>query len=113
MAEKKLDKKTEECIEACVSCYQTCVRTKMHCIEKGGDHAEKNHLALLSICAEACKLSTHAMLIESEFQGKICGICADICTRCATDCETFRDDEIMQTCADVCRQCASACREMS
>ncbi|CAB3856042.1 hypothetical protein LMG26691_02235 [Achromobacter animicus] len=31
----------ERCIDSCLTCYRTCVKTAMtHCLEVGGEHVE-------------------------------------------------------------------------
>jgi hypothetical protein len=108
-----LDTGVINCIRECLDCYQICVRTKVHCLKLGGEHAQASHIALLSACAEICQLAAHSMLTESEFQEKLRALCAEACKRCAEDCAKFTEDEVMQTCSDVCKRCALACQAMA
>ena len=107
------DEKMRACIEECKSCHDICTETISHCLEIGGDHAEPNHIRLLLDCAEICRTSANFMLRMSEFHSQTCGVCADVCERCAQDCEHFGDDQMMQQCAETCRRCAESCREMA
>ncbi|MGB5106911.1 MAG: four-helix bundle copper-binding protein [Candidatus Zixiibacteriota bacterium] len=111
--ESKLSAAVQRCIADCLKCYEVCVRTKVHCLDMGGSHAERHHITLMSACADACSTSAHVMLMESEFQNRFCMLCADICERCAADCERFVDDDKMQSCALTCRQCAETCMDMT
>lgn len=43
---------------------------------------------------------------------KICEACAQICGRCADECEKFDSPEC-RDCADACRRCAEACEAMA
>mgnify|MGYP001242945577 CR=1 FL=1 len=111
--EIKLRAAVERCVADCLKCYEVCVRTRIHCLDLGGRHAERHHIGLLSACADACSTSANAMLMESEFENRYSMLCADICERCAATCERFVDDDMMQTCAQICRLCAESCLEMT
>lgn len=102
-----------ECIDRCQGCQEVCLETISHCLELGGEHAEPGHIRLLMSCAEICDTSARFMLMGSEHHALTCGVCAEICDACATDCERFDDDELMEQCADECRRCAETCRAMA
>lgn len=101
------------CIELCNDCHQMCVNALAHCLGIGGRHAAERHLRVLMDCAQICGTSVDLMLRGSNFQYRVCGVCADICESCVDSCELFGDDERMKMCAELCQQCATACREMS
>jgi hypothetical protein len=103
----------EACIRACQDCHAVCLASINHCLHLGGHHAEADHICLLLDCAAACAVSIDLMLRGSDFAPETCGLCADICIRCAADCDRLSDDPMMQHCADLCRRCADACRRMS
>ena len=101
----------ERCIHACLGCYQSCLSTAMnHCLEMGGEHAQKAHLTLMMTCAEICRTAAHLMLIRSAQQGDLCRECAGICHQCANDCERLGG---MEVCVEACRKCATACEAMA
>jgi hypothetical protein len=78
----------KRCIAECLRCYQTCLSTAMgHCLEIGGQHTEPQHFSLMMACAEICRTSAHFMLLGSELHKLTCRECAEICERCAADCE--------------------------
>jgi hypothetical protein len=108
----EMSRELEQCITDCLDCYKICAQTMSYCIQKGGKHAEINHITLLKDCTELCRTSTDLMLRNSNWSGRLCALCADICMKCATDCDSF-DDEQMKKCADVCRRCADSCRKMA
>lgn len=101
-----------ECIEACQSCQQICLESVNHCLERGGKHAEADHIRMLLACAEICATSARLMLLGSPHHPRVCDVCAEVCAACAEDCSRF-DDEMMTRCADACRRCAESCREMA
>jgi hypothetical protein len=100
------------CIDLCLECHSVCLETITHCLHMGGEHTEPHHLRLMMDCAEICQTSANFMLRGSDLHGMTCAICADICERCAEDCEQF-DDAQMEECAEVCRRCADSCQEMA
>lgn len=104
--------KMKDCIDACVSCFKTCLETIPHCLEMGNEHSEPKHIALLQTCADICNTSARAMLVGAADHAIICGACAEICEACADECESMEGD-FMKECADACRKCADSCREMA
>ncbi len=109
----KMSPEMQQCIDDCLECHSICLMTANHCLEMGGKHAEAGHVRLLLDCAEICQTSANFMLRDSQLHGLTCGTCAEVCLRCAADCERFPDDEQMMACAEVCRRCAASCREMA
>lgn len=103
----------QNCIENCKQCWAICVETTHHCLQKGGRHAEADHIRLLLDCADICQTSAGFMLRASDFHALTCGVCAQVCERCAESCERMRDDEMMRECAEMCRRCAESCHEMA
>jgi len=102
----------ERCIQACLDCYRCCLSTAAYCQAAGGQHTEAEHLRLLADCAEICRVSADFMIRRSASHPAVCGVCAEICARCASDCERM-GDERMRSCADVCRRCAQQCQAMT
>lgn len=103
----------DTCIENCLDCHRICLQTVVHCLGKGGRHAEPRHIGLLLDCADICATSANFMLRDSDLHGRTCAVCAEVCERCADDCERFAGDADMQACAEVCRRCAESCRQMA
>jgi hypothetical protein len=107
-----LSQEMQECIQNCLSCHGICLNTVTHCLQMGGVHAEASHIRLMLDCAEICQTSANFMLRNSNLHHMTCGVRAEICTRCAEDCERF-DDPQMRACAKMCRQCADSCQRMA
>lgn len=102
----------EECIRNCSQCHQTCERMIEHCLNKGGVHANPQHIKILIDCAQICQTSADFMLRNSHLHGATCRACAEVCEACAESCEQMNDDDSMQACIDVCRKCADSCQKM-
>lgn len=103
----------QEAIARAEECKTLCLETLTHCKNKGGEHAEEEHLKLLEDCAKICETAVDFMQRGSDNHSKVCALCAEICNKCADSCEKMSDDEQMQKCAEACRKCAESCREMS
>ncbi len=103
-----------ECIANCSDCHDVCTETMIHCLGKGGEHADPEHIKALFDCAQACDASRDFMLRGSALHHAYCGACAQACERCAESCEKIAgDDEVMRNCAETCRRCAESCRQMA
>ncbi len=108
-----LSDEAHECIDACMQCSDSCTDTLRHCLDLGGKHAERTHIALLKICAETCGLTAKAIVLGSTVQAELMDACQKISLACAEDCESMGEDAEMQKCAEFCRQCAHACEKHS
>ena len=102
----------KRCAEQCRECHEVCVETVRHCLERGGRHAEAEHVLLLLDCAQICDTSGDFLLRGSALHRETCRACAEVCTRCAESCERL-DGEAMRRCAGACRRCAESCRQMA
>lgn len=103
----------DDCIEICRACAKSCLEMVDHCLKKGGEHADPNHIRLLLDCADACETSAAFMMRKSDLHGLFCRACAEVCRRCAEDCRRFQDDETMRQCAELCDRCSESCAEMA
>lgn len=113
-ATRQTNESTDECIQNCLECHRVCLETVTYCLKLGNAHAEPQHIGLLLDCAEICRTSADFMIRGSELHQLTCGVCAEVCGRCATDCEqTGADDAHLKACAEVCRRCAESCRQMA
>lgn len=101
--------KIKQCIEYCLDCFKVCEETLVTSMTS---EMPKDHLVLLSSCAEICQTSAKFMLLKSDFHAKVCGLCSTICSACADSCEEM-DDPAMKECIVSCRRCAESCAEMS
>ena len=107
------EKMMRECADTCQECRAVCLETVAYCLEKGGKHAQANHVRLLLDCAEICATSAGFLLRGSDLHGRTCAACAEVCEACARSCDAMGDDPRMKRCAEVCRRCAQSCRSMA
>lgn len=103
----------DQSIKTAFDCYKICLETKKYCLQKGGEHANPEHIQALADCIEACKMAAHFMIAGSPLHGKVCGVCAEACKACAESCEAMGDDEQIKKCAEICRKCEEECQKMS
>ena len=95
----------EQCIAGCLACHAVCLQTVEHCLELGGAHAAQGHIRLLLDCAELCEASAHFMMRHSQYEGRICALCAEACRACEEACRRMGDVADVH-CAESCRRCA-------
>lgn len=104
---------TDQCIDDCQQCAAACHACVTHCLEKGGKHADPEHISLLLDCAAMCETAAASMAHHSSIHAVICGACAEVCRACERSCRAMGDDRMMQECADACRKCADSCEKMA
>ena len=103
-----------QCVDECLDCYAICESTMRYCVESGGKHAEPSHLRLLADCTAICQTSAGFMLRGSDLHTRVCGVCAEVCRRCADSCtQVDPSDQTMKDCAAQCRSCADSCERMA
>jgi hypothetical protein len=108
------DPSMEACAKVCHECEDACLRTIVHCLDRGGEHASRSHQTMLADCAAICSVSHSFLHRGSPLHGHTCAACAAVCRACAEDCEhTAADDETMIRCARACRACAESCERMA
>lgn len=113
MPEKQfISKRMQFCVDSCLASFSKCTEAIQHCLLLDGAHSERNHIALLQLCADQCVLAARAVLLGSDLFEEICAAAETVCDACADDCSLW-DDTILKECARVCRTAARACREMS
>ncbi|HJU08353.1 MAG TPA: four-helix bundle copper-binding protein [Rhodanobacteraceae bacterium] len=101
-----------DCILACQQCEATCLETINYCLGEGGEHADPQHITLMSACADICDTCARTMLRGAEVHTVVCNACAEVCRQCAASCERMGDDAEVKRCAEACRGCAEACAAM-
>jgi hypothetical protein len=87
-----------------------CVDTVAYCLDKGGAHADAEHVGVLLDCEQICRTAQDFMARGSRLHSSTCSTCAEACDACAEACESFAGDPAMEACAEACRTCADACR---
>lgn len=102
----------QTCMNACTDCHKMCLETMTYCMSKGGRYMDMSMMSMMRDCSEMCMMCMSMIMGGSEFMGRTCMLCAEMCDRCAMACEMMSDDAKMMECAAACRKCAESCRAM-
>jgi hypothetical protein len=108
----KTTDKYQKCIDACNQCAQACYECLKMCLNEPDVAARKACIIILIECAKICQVASAFMSMDAQYAMDICIICAEMCSRCAQECEMFKDDHCKK-CADICNNCASECNKMA
>ena len=112
MMTESMTTEMQTCMNACMECHKICLETMTYCMSKGGKYVDMAMMSIMRDCSEICVMCTNMMINGSEFVTRTCILCAEMCDRCASACETISDDSKMRDCVTACRRCAEACRRM-
>lgn len=103
----------DDCIEACIACYQECLKCLNHCLIMGGIHTQNYHIKGLLECAQVCNTCSNLLRLEGKYSDELCQICARVCEDCEASCLSIgKDDSVMIACAQKCRICADSCKRL-
>lgn len=101
----------EECAEQCLACYRICTETVAAAARGDGPTLDKTSLGLLEDAADICKAAAAFLLRGSFLHHVTCRACAEVCERCAAQCDAFARKEVaLRACVAACWSCAEACR---
>jgi hypothetical protein len=103
----------QHCIRVCLETRRVCLDTVVHCLEKGGKHAEIERIRLLLECADKAWLDSQSMEKHSSADREAEAACTRLCIDCARACETGTVDEVLTNCAAACWRCASTCSALA
>ncbi|MCX8074528.1 MAG: four-helix bundle copper-binding protein [Clostridia bacterium] len=104
--------KYQSCIDECNRCAQACYECFRACLSESNVEDRINCISTLIECAKMCELSSMLMSIDAKSSKEHCKLCADVCARCAKECNMFPDDHCTK-CADECRRCTNECMQMN
>jgi hypothetical protein len=91
-------------VAACNTCRASCLEIVGYSIRMQGYYAEVGHVRLLEDCARICETMVDFVLRGSELSGALRTLCADVCRRCAQDCDRFDYDQRLLARAAVIRE---------
>ncbi|CAN5559710.1 four-helix bundle copper-binding protein [soil metagenome] len=102
----------DQCLQRCAAVVQAAGQCADSCLSGGQADTMQQCIRL---CLDAATISgacAELMARDSSFSGQACGVCAEVCEACATECERHDGDNLQQ-CAEACRACAHTCRQMA
>lgn len=112
MITEKVISEIEACKQLCVECQDTCIETLNYCKSIDSQSMNMSLMCMMRDCAEMCMMCVNLIVDGSEFMGRTCQLCAEICISTAIACEAAGNDAKLQHCANICRQCAESCKIM-
>jgi hypothetical protein len=88
-----------ESARLCWECRTECHTALFnYCLEKGGRHAQVEHIKLMVDCIEICQTTADFITRDSELYSDICAACAEVCFVCAESCDSLSGED-MENCA--------------
>lgn len=100
----------DACKLVCIECQTTCINTLNYCKTK--DDMDMTLMCMMRDCAKMCMMCVNMIMDGSEFVGRTCELCAEICIRVAMACEQIHDDTITKTAATF-YNCAEKCQSVA
>jgi hypothetical protein len=100
----------KNCLEACTDCHKICLEAMTYCSERGCKYLDVSMMCMLRDCAEMSMMCVNLIMDGSEFAGRTCQLCAEMCFKCAIACDDMRDDPKMVEYAATFRRCAEHCK---
>jgi len=92
------------CAAQCAHCYNACQ------IEKDKEKLQRC-MMLDKDCEDLCRLTAQLLERGSGNAELFLKLCAEICERCASECEKHAALEHCKRCAEACRKCAEMCHD--
>lgn len=99
----------QTCIANCMRCHGFCLKSASHCLTLERDLAP---VMTLLVCTDVCRVCADTLIRGSELHSIVCQACAQICARCAQECQGVENDRLPRECAGACRVCAECCAAM-
>jgi hypothetical protein len=102
----------QACIVACHACVVACNHCAACCLQEPDVKMLVRCIGLDMDCAQVCEVAAALMSGGSDFAGRLCALCVEVCQACADECGKHDMDHCQQ-CAEACRLCAAECRKMA
>ncbi len=101
------------CIDACLLCASACNHCASACTMEEDVKMMARCIQTDMECATICYAAAELMSLGSDRAREICLICAEVCDKCAAECEKHDHHDHCRECAVACRKCAEECRAMA
>ena len=99
----------KEIVDKLYFCAAQCERCHYACHRETNKAPLERSMMLGQDCTELCRLTAHVLERNSENSELFLRLCAEICIKCAEECETHPDMEHCKKCAEACRATAEMC----
>ncbi|WP_285057358.1 four-helix bundle copper-binding protein [Pedobacter ginsengisoli] len=102
----------KSCIDSCLACAAVCNYCASSCTKEEDIQMMAHCIDLDMQCASVCYTAAQLMSMGSPHAKVLCGICAEICDACGTECGKHNTSHC-EECAEACLHCAQECRKMA
>lgn len=102
-------KKYEKIIDSLIDCVRACETCTDACLNEDNVKMVADCIKLNIDCADTCSLGIRLLSRNSGISESIISMCADICAKCAEECETHDHDHCKKS-AEICRNCEDICK---
>ena len=103
---KELNSKLLNALSACADACNMCSTA---CLEEQDVKMMAACIKLDMDCSQICALTAAFVTRGSEHAQRLLQECAEICRKCAEECEKHKYDHC-KACAEACRKCEEACK---
>lgn len=97
-------------LHALTNCANACNYCTASCLEEADVKMMANCIRLDIDCAAICSLTASLIARDSVHGKHLLQECAEVCARCAAECEKHKKMQHCADCATACRACEEACR---
>jgi hypothetical protein len=102
----------DACADLCKKCSSMCSNNLSDFQKKGGKYADAARLNLMRDCIKICQTNADFKARDSANGAAVDKACADICHKCAKECQALNDPNL-KDCIALCNQCADVCDKES
>lgn len=99
----------EEIIQTLSECVIACEMCATASLEEENVKMLSDCIKLDRDCADTCSLGVQLLARNSGLSESYIGLCIDICSKCAEECEKH-DHDHCRRCAEACRKCEKTCK---
>ncbi len=99
----------QQLIETLNRCAATCNYCINACLEEDDVKMLAACIRIDMDCAEVCSLTASLLARGSSHGEHLLKECAEICGKCAAECEKHAHMDHCRECAEACRACEAAC----
>lgn len=103
---------SETCSDACLRCAAECEYCAEACRQDPECDQLGDCIALVTVCAQMCRLAAEMIKRDSPFAQDIVKACAEICQVCCAESEHHPHDHC-QRCARRCHECLEECQRVA
>lgn len=97
-------------VASCMACHEACGTAAFGLAREAAARAEARDLRLIAACGEVCRSSAELILTGAGLRHEACGVCADLCHRCA---EAAMRIGGLDPLVEACRRCESDCLRLA